>query len=442
MKVEEESSFVPNFIKSEKPPTGSRRLNDFPHDQNDLTLAAAWRFIEQEKDVLIYCVRRASVEVLGRLALTSIRQGVLKPFQDTNQRIRHAMSAGCEWLGADHPAVKCLRYGLALHHAGLPRPFLNEVERLLRSGDCPLVISSPTLAQGLNLSASVLLIPTIWRNRKIIPTMEFANVVGRAGRAFVDVEGLVLHIVWEPDRGRGDWAVRQWEELVERAKAPAIASGLLQLALKIFSHIASVIDTPLEEVIDYLTGHSGVWDFTDELAELESVTAIEWERDIASLDSAILALMEPETEPSRLDGELDMALIGSLFSRELARETEEVQRLLRGFLLARANQIWSQTGPRRRRGYHLAGVGLRTGRFLDANIEDLVEILLCAETAVISREAIAAADAVVKFARLVFQVPPFRSRGTLHPEWENELRGWIEGRPAAKVVSNRRYQRG
>src|SRR5690606_27001283 len=133
------------------------------------------------------------------------------------------MAAGAEWLGTDHPAVACLEHGVALHHGGLPRPFLNEVERLLRAGDCRLTIASPTLAQGLNLSASVLLVPSIWRNQEIIPAAEFANVAGRAGRAFVDVEGLVLHVVWEKTAGKADYAVQNWEALVSRSKAPKVA---------------------------------------------------------------------------------------------------------------------------------------------------------------------------------------------------------------------------
>ena len=93
-----------------------------------------------------------------------------------SQDIQDAMATGVEWLGSDHPAVQCLKYGIALHHGRLPRPFLNDVERLLRLGKIPLTIASPTLAQGLNLSASVLLVPSIWREKMIIPASEFANV--------------------------------------------------------------------------------------------------------------------------------------------------------------------------------------------------------------------------------------------------------------------------
>ncbi|MHB8204851.1 MAG: DEAD/DEAH box helicase [Desulfomonilaceae bacterium] len=434
VRVEGENPFVQNFIKAEKPPTGSRRRNNFPNNKNELTLAAAWRFVEQGKRVLVYCAMRKSVGRLGGLILKSIRQGVLKPLRDPNERIFNAMNIGYEWLGTDHPAVQCLHYGIVLHHAGLPRPFLNEVEQILRSEDCSLTIASPTIAQGLNLSASVLLVPSIWRNQKVIEAQEFANVTGRAGRAFVDLEGLILHIIWEPVRGRDKRAVSNWEELVAKTKAPAIASGLLQLTRKIFRPIADAIGGPLEEVIEYVTGHEDAWDFSDVLALQANVTADEWNRDIATLDAAILAMMEPETEPGHVDSQLCAVLEGSLFSRQLAREEEDVQRLLRGFLAARVNEIWTRTSPLKRRGYHLAGVGLRTGLFLDANIADLIAVLLRAETAIVLGEALAAAEAVIEFARLVFQTAPFRPSATLNPKWEDALRGWIKGEPASDVV--------
>ena len=95
----------------------------------------------------------------------------------------------------------------------------------MRSRDCRLVIASPTLAQGLNLSASVLLVPSIWRNRAVIPPAEFANVRGEGGASVVDVEGLILHIVWEEDPGRERWVIGNWQSLVARAKAPIFGVG-------------------------------------------------------------------------------------------------------------------------------------------------------------------------------------------------------------------------
>lgn len=433
VKVEEESPFVPRYIEARNPPEESRRKNAFPNEKNELTLAAAWRFIEQEKKVLIYCPLRESVETLGKLVLRCVDQGVLTPLRTANPRVNDAMATGAEWLGANHPAVQCLKYGVALHHGGLPRPFLNDIERLLRSGDCPLTIASPTLAQGLNLSASVLLIPSIWRNGEIIPISEFANVAGRAGRAFVDLEGLVLHVVWEDTAGKTSRAIRKWESLVASAKAPRVVSGLLRLAMNIYERIAQAAGVSFEEVVEYVAGHDDAWNFNDAALNKLGITTTEWERDIASLDAAILALLDVETLDSNLEAALDSVLEGSLFSRQLAQQTEKVQKLIRGFLAARAHRIWSQTRTVQRKGYHVAGIGLRAGQFLDANLTNLVKRLVRVEAAIIEGDAATVAQEVVEFAELVFQTAPFRAKN-MPLSWKDALKAWMNERPASEVI--------
>lgn len=435
VKVEEESPFVPRFVEQKAPPQGSRRRKAFPADKNELTLAAAWRFVDQQKDVLVYCVLRKSVEALGSLILECIRQKFLTTLGAPTERVKDAMAVGAEWLGADHPAVACLEHGVALHHGGLPRPFLNEVERLLRAGDCRLTIASPTLAQGLNLSASVLLVPSIWRNQKIIPPAEFANVAGRAGRAFVDVEGLVLHVVWEKTASKADYAVRNWEELVGQSKAPQLASGILQLSINISNRIAAKAGIKASEVLDYVVNQDKAWDFDAAKQEQVGVDEQGWNRDIASLDAAILALLDGETDESAVEDELRAVLEGSLFSRELAKQQEKVQELLRAFVAVRAQRIWLETTPAQRQGFYCAGIGLSAGKFIDTNLDALVTHLTEAEAAISLGNEAGAGRAVVAFAELVFQTPPFQAPKALPAQWRKALLAWLAGRPSSDVLA-------
>jgi len=434
VKVEEESPFVLRFVAQKAPPQGSRRRKAFPADKNELTLAAAWRFVEQQKDVLLYCVLRKSVETLGSLVLECIRHEVLTSLAAPTQRVKDAMAVGAEWLGAEHPAVACLEHGVALHHGGLPRPFLNEVERLLRAGDCRLTIASPTLAQGLNLSASVLLVPSIWRNRKIIPSAEFANVAGRAGRAFVDVEGLVLHVVWEDSARETNRAVRKWENLVAAAKAPKVASGILQLSVNIFKRIAARAGITPAEVLEYVANHDKAWDFDAAKQQLD-VDEQGWNRDVASLDAAILSLLDGETEDDAVDTELHAVLEGSLFTRELARKEAKVQELLRAFVAARAQRIWLETTPAQRKGFHSAGIGLSAGKFIDTNLDALISLLTQAEACITLGDEAGTGKAVVEFADLVFQTAPFQAPKPLPARWREALLAWLAGKPSADVLA-------
>ena len=435
MAVEGQNSFIRRFIEPYLPPEGSRRKNAFPNNKNELTLAAAWQFVEQGRRVFVYCPLRRSVETLGKLILTSIRQGILTPLRQASQPMLDAINTGTEWLGAEHPAVQCLQHGVALHHAGLPRPFLNEIEGLLRSDECPLVIASPTLAQGLNLSASVLLIPSIWRNQSIIPSTEFANVAGRAGRAFADLEGLVIHVIWEDVAWRRRYALQNWKNLVSSAGSIRDVSGLLELTIRICTMIADQANVPFEEVLEYVTSNESAWDFNPTQNSGSERTEADWESAIASLDTAILSLLDPETEESNIDSNLAQALDGSLFSRLLPSKDQAEQEMLPQFVAARAHNIWSATDATQRRGVYLSGVGFQAGSYLTTGLDGLVALLLEAEAAIENGELTDLVEAVTTFADLVCRVAPFRPRDPMPPTWRDGLAAWLEGRPASDVIS-------
>lgn len=434
VKVAEEAPFVPRFVEGQAPPARSRRRTPFPKNKNELTLATAWQFIEQGKDVLIYSPLRVSVETLGELALKCIAQDVLVPFAAPTEAIQDAMAIGQEWLGGEHPAVRCLQYGIVLHHGGLPRAFLSALERLLKTGQCRLTIASPTLAQGLNLAASVLLVPSIWRNREIVPAPEFANVAGRAGRAFVDMEGLVLHMIWPSndfDRRRNE---RLWQELVLEAKATRVRSGVLDLTLALAHALSRSIDVPLEELINYVSGRPSAWDYNEGLAGL-GIDETAWDRDLASLDAAILGLLDANTPDQSVAQALDTVLQGSLFSRQLREKEERMQGILRGFIATRARGIWTETTDATRKGFAAAGIGLKAGRYIDLHISELVALLLQAESAISTDDPNLAASAIEQFAGLVLETAPFRPPRGVPEGWRSALGLWVRGMPSTQVIA-------
>jgi hypothetical protein len=432
--VESQTAAIPRFIESHDPPEGSRRRTAFPRDKNELTLAGAWRFAKEGKDVLIYCPLRRSVQTLGNLALDCIRHGVLKSLIRPSESVHHAIDVGIEWLGRDHVAVRCLEQGIALHHGGLPKAFLSAIERLLRNRQCPITIASPTLAQGLNLSASVVLISSVWRNRKLVPEKEFVNVAGRAGRPFIDAEGLVLCVLREDDESRTRRTLRSWKRLIGSAQRFGVESGLLALALRICERIADRVAVPYEQVIDHITGYDYAWMPEADLDTLAMDDDLG--RDVASLDCAILGLLDTDMDGASIGDNLKQALEGSLFSRQLERQTQEIQKRIHDLILARSAEIWRNTSESERRGYRAAGIGLRAGKFLDVNIDEAFGLLVRAEEAIVKDDESAAAYAIVGFAEIVFQIEPFRVRSvTRSDRWRDALRAWVTGQPTANVVT-------
>jgi hypothetical protein len=433
--VDEEQPFVPRFVSAE-PPLGQRR-NPFPQDGEEFVLAAAKAFLADDHRVLIYCPQRRSVESLGNTFLTVARQGHFSIPAPDATAIARALRIGQEWLGEGHVALRALQRGVALHHGALPRPFLSEVEDLLQRRVIKMVIASPTLAQGIDLSCSVLLFRSLYRvgNQTIAPE-EFANVVGRAGRAHVDLDGVTVLPIFEQGRD-GARREREFQRLIAGSLARRLESGLVMLVEQLIDHLGMALGgTPgarVEALRNYVLDVGSAWDLTAYATDpLGNPTDIELIAPaLAELDAAILASVEDlECTVEALADALDAALRASLWARRLRTRTEEKAALAREVLVGRARWLWTRTNPSTRRAYHAAGLGYATGQFLDTQRDALTALLLKAEGALLLGMPADAAVALVEFARITRDTAPFMFEDA--PEgWEQALTAWVTGAPVS-----------
>jgi hypothetical protein len=171
MTLGEDQPFIPRYLEA-KTPTGRQRNKLFPSDNRELVIATAWRLVEEGQTVLIFCPQRNSVEPYAREILKLRRQGFIDSVLPSELDLDEALAIGAEWFGANHPILECLGLGVAIHHGALPGPFRREVERLLHRGVIKVTVASPTLAQGLNLSASVVLFHGLRRGRALLTGAE------------------------------------------------------------------------------------------------------------------------------------------------------------------------------------------------------------------------------------------------------------------------------
>ena len=146
--------FLDKFVL-QKPARG-REKKPYPRENSHLTLFAAWEFAGQGKRTLIFSTQANWVEGYGEQVVDLWKRGYLGSLLEKEASIARALEIGKEWLGEDHPAVACLKVGVAIHHGRLPNPFLRELEMLLSEGTLKVIVASPTLSQGLNLNAAVL----------------------------------------------------------------------------------------------------------------------------------------------------------------------------------------------------------------------------------------------------------------------------------------------
>ena len=454
--LDDNGPFLDKFVV-EKAALGMEK-KPYPRKNSHLALFAAWEFASQGKRTLIFSTQANWVESYGKQVVDLCKRGYLDSLLEDEAPITRALEVGKEWLGEDHPAVACLRAGVAIHHGRLPSPFLRELEVLLSEGVLKVIVASPTLSQGLNLNAAVLLVPALYRAAEKIKGEEFANVAGRAGRAFVDVEGLIVHVMFD----KFDWRKKEWRELVASAKARTLKSGLIQIVAEILRRLAREGVLDRDDAWEYLANAREAWRSpAEEAAVADRLAAVvEYDGDVADddedggdddeedideeplsqlverLDATVFGLIEAlDSDRAELPKLLDEALKGSLWARQIAREEEDVAPQHKKVFEVRADLIWKFTTAQARRGHFAMGVGLEAGLAIDDMADDLSELVDRADYAALSGNIDELADALGHLGeRLLFMRPFIPDKANALPaNWKAILRSWVAGEDVSEI---------
>ncbi|MFN4297259.1 MAG: DEAD/DEAH box helicase [Brevundimonas sp.] len=434
--LEARGPYVARFVE-QLPPRGQEK-NPYPRNVQDLSVMAGWKFAQQGKRTLVFVTQANWVEGFGKAALNLVRRGYLPSLVEDPAPLARALEVGREWLGPDHCAVKALEIGVAIHHGKLPNPFLRELELLLGEGVIKVIVASPTLSQGLNLNAAVLLAPYLVRSGQPITGEEFANVAGRAGRAFVDVEGLVAHVITE----NADYKMEQWRQLVASARARKLESGLVQVISAVIEKLTATGVFARADAYEYLANNLTGWRTAGQPAAAAGDDDEEAEDSlpvlVEKLDAMVFGLVEAlDADSAELPKLLDESLNGSLWARQIARLDANKADWHRFILRTRAALIWAHTTPETRRGHYAMGVGLDSGLVLDGLAEELAVLIDQADLAAIQADADALGDTLVELASRILVIRPFALDGGLPVGWQAILRQWITGADVALIGADR-----
>lgn len=429
--IGEETPFIPRFVQPFVPPQPNPgyRTKEFPASNKELTLATAWNLTDDGHTVLIYCPLKISVNSFAKDIVDLHKRAALGSVLSVPmEKIELALSLGKEWLGETHPIVECLKIGVAVHHGNLPTPFRKEMEKLLREGVLRITISSPTLAQGLNLAATAVIIYSLTRNRKTIDPSEFKNVIGRAGRAFIDTQGIVLYPIFEQYNKNH----RKWVNLISDTNARNMESGLVLLVTQLLVRMKeSLGSNDIDELLEYVINNKALAfpEIEDENEVQEEENKNAWKRHVVNLDTAILSMLGSEdVEVDDLADTLDSVLDSSLWERRLNRHNnEDLKNLFESVLTERAKHIWGNSTASQRRGYFLAGVGLETGFQLDAIAPQVNVLLVNANGYILNGDHDAAIATIIQLADFVFAISPF-SPDNLPNNWKAILTCWLQGK--------------
>jgi hypothetical protein len=249
----------------------------------------------------------------------------------------------------------------------------------------------------------------------------------------VDIQGLVIHPMFD----KHDWRQAEWVSLINDTKTRNMESGLLRLVYSLVARMHQNLGKPpLADLIEYVANNASGWVFHEVAGEDDNERDQQrekWSRYISSLDSAILSLIgDNEIGVGEIPELLDEILASSLWQRRLAREEEKTQKLLNTALAQRAKHIWSNSTSSQRRGYFLAGVGLDTGKQLDAIADNANNLLIVANARIDEENEEEAITAIIQLADLIFQIQPF-TPNTFPENWSDILALWLRGEPIVNI---------
>ncbi len=349
--------------------------------------------------------------------------------------IQKAIRIGEEWLGAGHVAIQALRLGVAVHHGQLPRPFLAEIENLLRRRVLTVAISSPTLAQGVDLSFGVLVFSSLWRSGEVMKPKEFANVVGRVGRAFVDLDGIYVLPVHEADVETRNKRLGEFHKLVKDAQDRELESGLYLLIHHCLRLLERKLGVSGSEMAEYVLNQQAT---IDQAATEDDLDSRQIAVMLAEFDAGIYALVEDlDCDVSEVASRLDEALKSSLWLRRLAIQDLAAQEKQLAMLRGRAIHNWSRTTAPQRKGFFSASIGTESGLQIVNQADELGGLLDSATEAIKSGDTKQLSSDCCELADLLFAVYPFKPK--FPKDWDESiwraiLDAWISGATLHRVT--------
>jgi pre-mRNA-splicing helicase BRR2 len=169
-----------------------QRMNEICYDK---VLAQAGK----DQVIIFVHSRKETAKTAMALRDMAIERDDLARFVKDDSATREILTTECE--SAKHPDLKdVLQYGFAIHHAGMSRGDRNLVEDLFGDGHIQVLVSTATLAWGVNLPAHCVIIKgtQVYDPEKGMWTelshLDVCQMLGRAGRPQYDTfgEGVII----------------------------------------------------------------------------------------------------------------------------------------------------------------------------------------------------------------------------------------------------------
>lgn len=144
-------------------------------------------FYSRTGATLLFTTTKAFVEKIADITMEILEANPPEVTHDRDQIAR----ACARILGKGHKLISAIKLGFCYHHADLPRSVRRILEKGIRGETLRLIISTTTLAEGVNLPIRNVIVHTLYLGRPL-SIAQFWNVAGRAGRAGYETEGHII----------------------------------------------------------------------------------------------------------------------------------------------------------------------------------------------------------------------------------------------------------
>lgn len=255
--------------------------------------------------------------------------------------------------------------GILCHSSILRLEVRNYMERLLRKGKARFIYATNTLAQGVNLGVSTVIIMGVTQGKaQNLNIRDFWNMAGRAGRAFVDTEGKILFVC--DNTSNVDEHRRQADHYLNEQILDNVQSGLLQILKELYS-----LSEECKIDFDHLLGLIAENNFS----ELGSTIKENVGEKLDLIDDSLLAL----DLVYRQDAEFSLNWVDEHFRNSLAMIQERNESLRSKYieiLKARVHAVrFLSSQSKFPQAFASSGIPLRSAIYLDQRMND-IEILI------------------------------------------------------------------
>ena len=271
----------------------------------------------------------------------------------------------CQELEEDQEYIELAQKGILCHSAKMKVDVRKYMERLLRKGKARFIYATNTLAQGVNLGVSTVIVTnTVIGRGTFLSTNDFWNMAGRAGRSYIDTEGKILFVCdCTKDESKSR---RQAAIYMDKIATDKAISGVLVYLKKLYA-IQAKTGIDFEQLLELITENQ-----LDRLKQEEG--DLTWNAFFELIDDSLLTL---DLAYRNSDSD-DAQWVDEHFKNSLAviQEEDEVVGLqYLEIIKARVHAVRRFVkGEAMPRAFASSGIPLKAAIYLDEKLDELKKI--------------------------------------------------------------------